>query len=170
MIATERIDTVWKSHSNDLIGYAVSLCGDRGLALDVVQESFARLIKSQSNDPSLLDEEVVRRWLFRVVRNLVVDQHRRGSRLISTPDLGDKSKPMYGRSEVDFDNSIVNRIAVEKVLNLLSFEHRRVIELVVLDGVSLNDASKLLNLPLGTVKSRLFYALRNARNLLAEVA
>ena len=90
--------------------------------------------------------------------------------MISTPDLGDKSKPMYGRSEVDFDNSIVNRIAVEKVLNLLSFEHRRVIELVVLDGVSLNDASKLLKLPLGTVKSRLFYALRNARNLLAEVA
>ena len=170
VIAADRIDTVWKSHSDDLIGYAVALCGDRGLALDVVQESFVRLLKCQSSEPSLLDDAIVRPWLFRVVRNLVVDQYRKGSRTISTSGIGELAKPLFGRDEVDFDSRVVSRLTVEKILNKLSLEHRRVIEVVVIGGASLNDASALLDLPLGTVKSRLFYALKSARSLFAEVA
>lgn len=170
MIAADRIDTVWKSHSNDLIGYAVSLCGDRSLAHDIVQESFVRLLKCQAIDPGLLDDAVVRRWLFRVVRNLAVDQFRRGSKLVSTAVLSDLTRPMFNRDAPDFDSRVVNQITLENVLVKLSLEHRRVIEVVVIGGASLGDASVLLGLPLGTVKSRLFYALKSARSFLAEVA
>ena len=170
MIAADRIDTVWKSHSNDLIGYAVSLCGDRSLALDIVQESFVRLLKCQSSEPELLDDAIVRRWLFRVVHNLAADQFRRGSKLVSTAMLSDLARPMFNREDADFDSRVVNRITLEKILSRLSLEHRKVIEVVVIGGSSLGDASDLLGLPLGTVKSRLFYALKSARSFLAEVA
>ena len=169
MIAADRIDTVWKSHSSDLIGYAVALCGDHSIAQDVVQESFLRLMKCQISDSTLLQDEVVRPWLFKVVRNLVIDQHRRGNKIVATGTVGDFVKPIENKEDNDFDIRVLNRITLEKILGSLSFEHRRILEVIVIGGASLADASSLLGLPLGTVKSRLFYALKSARSLFAEV-
>ncbi|CAG4918228.1 MULTISPECIES: sigma-70 family RNA polymerase sigma factor [Acidithrix] len=174
MLASERVDVVWRSCSDDLVGYAFSLCGDRSQALDVVQESFVRLISQLQRSPTLLNEDSARPWLFKVVRNLVVDNFRRKENVSTATTDTDPNHSRNGdnATELDgfynLDTMVVDRIVINNALDALSSDHRIVIDLVVVEGLSLFDASEILKVPIGTVKSRIYYGLKKARENMGE--
>ena len=62
----------------------------------------------------------------------------------------------------------VDRWQIEAALAALRPEHREVIQLVHFEGLSLDEAARRAQIPVGTVKSRSFYALRSLRDTLAE--
>jgi RNA polymerase sigma-70 factor (ECF subfamily) len=131
-----------------LFGYAISLTNDRDLALEVLQPA---------------DETAYRAWLFRILRNAAIDRWRNGTPamqpLDDVPEIADPAS-------VRVEESLINRLTVEAGMTSLSGAHREIIALVDIAGFSYAETATLLEVPLGTVMSRLC---RARRALLAAI-
>lgn len=149
-----------RDHANALFKYAMRRCGGRAEAEEVVQETLVAAWRHHDQfDPERGSE---RQWLFGIARNLVTDRFRRsrrGLRVVSMQDVVDDDE--------DLDR-LVEASLVTDALTALSDDHRTVIVEAYYDGRSVREISARHDIPAGTVKSRLFYAMRALRNQLAE--
>ena len=148
-------------HAPALWRYVVWLTGDRELAEDVVQETLLRAWKR----PQVLDqsETSARAWLFTVARNLVVDNYRSAR---SRNELVTDTVPE--RAVADQTDALLDAWLVSDALAALSAEHRAVVVRSYYQGQSTAEIARALEIPDGTVKSRLHYALRALRLILQE--
>jgi RNA polymerase sigma-70 factor (ECF subfamily) len=151
-------------HAAALWGYSLRLTGyDRGRAEDVVQETLLRAWRNFA----ALDEShgSVRAWLFRVARNIVIDEWRtkRSQSEVTVADVPD------GAGEADRTDQLLLSWVVADALTRLSPEHRAVLLECYYRGQSVAEASHRLGVPEGTVKSRTHYALRALRLALEEM-
>ncbi|MEO3435339.1 RNA polymerase sigma factor [Inquilinus sp. CAU 1745] len=128
-----------------LYGYAVSLTGDRDAAQDLLHDGIVRALAARTTPR---DDAALRAWLFRIVRNVWIDHHRRE---IGRPLAGDGDPA----DRWDGETAVVNVIAVRQGLDRLSPEHREVIALVDLAGFPYAEVATILETPVGTVMSRL---------------
>lgn len=154
---------LYEQHAAPLLGYALRLtAGDRGRAEDIVQETLLRAWKH----PQALDPErgPVRSWLFTVARNVAVDAHR--ARRARPAEVGDEALAFV--PAVDEIDQALDRWLVADALATLSPDHRAVVVETYYRGRSVAEASAVLGVPPGTVKSRTFYALRALRLALQE--
>lgn len=148
-------------HAGPLWSYVVRLTGDRALADDIVQETLIRAWRK----PSVLDqrESSARAWLFTVAHNLVVDatrrpHHRHERSTDAVPE----------RITADETDALLDSWLVADALAALSIEHRAVIVHAFYLGRTLADIAIELDIPPGTVRSRLHYGLRALRLILQE--
>lgn len=148
-------------HAAALWRYVVWICGDRQLAEDIVQETLLRAWRR----PKVLDqsESSARAWLFTVARNLVTD-HRRSAR--SRYEITADSLPE--RLADDGIDALLDRWLVADALAALSPEHRAVVVHAYYLGEPVAAIARQLEVPEGTVKSRLHYGLRALRLALQE--
>jgi RNA polymerase sigma-70 factor (ECF subfamily) len=133
-----------------LVAFARTLLGDADTARDLVQEAATRALAARQVPE---DPPAYRAWMFRIVRNAALDELRRTRR--SFPD---------DPGAVDlwhFDNANIAKITVEQGLAALSPTHREIIALIDIAGFSYCEAAELLDVPVGTVMSRVARA-RNA--------
>lgn len=142
-----------------LMGIAWSWCHDRMLAEDLVQETLTRAL---SNIGSLREETKLEAWVTRVMLNLYRDMYR-------------KHEPVVGidfeiESEGDSpDKSLERHDAVRRVyaaMAKLSEGQRQVVSLVDIAEFSYADTAGILDVPMGTVMSRLFRARKSLREVL----
>ncbi len=148
-------------HAAALWRYVVWICGDRQLAEDIVQETLLRAWRR----PNVLDqsENSARAWLFTVARNLVTD-HRRSAR--SRHEVATDALPE--RPADDGIDELLDRWLVADALDALSVEHRTVVVHAYYLGETVAVIAERLEIPEGTVKSRLHYGLRALRLALQE--
>jgi RNA polymerase sigma-70 factor (ECF subfamily) len=158
-----RLRDLMGTYQQPLLKYARRLTGgDTGRAEDVVQETFLRAWKHL--DQLTADRGSVSGWLRRVAYNLVMDGYRRK-----------KARP----AEVGIENAadvatadpiagVVNSVLVEQMLCGLWPQHRAALVETYLNGRAAAEISATLGVPVGTVKSRVHYALRAARETLAD--
>lgn len=137
------------------------LTGDDELSRDVVQEALLRAWRN----PKVLEQgaAAARAWLYTVARNVVIDE-RRSAR--SRWEIGSERLPERARS--DHSDSALDAWLVADVLTQLTPEHRTVIVRAYYMGQSVAELAVALDLPEGTVKSRLHYGLRALRLALEE--
>jgi RNA polymerase sigma-70 factor (ECF subfamily) len=111
-------------------------------------------------------------WIFTIARNLRIDAHRRDQR-------GGPLEPSDVELEFQIDDApqadaqVASAQSDERVraaLSQLSTDQLRVIELSFFEGKAHADIAKMLNIPLGTVKSRLRLAMNRLRSLLSELS
>jgi RNA polymerase sigma-70 factor (ECF subfamily) len=132
--------------------------GDRYLAEDIVQETLLRLW--QRPRTLATHHASVLPWLFTVSRNLVFDHQRaRNVRPAEVSDAGIQDTP----AAVDQIDAALTAHDIKRALFALSADHRAVLVAVYYRGRSLGEAAIELGIPLGTVKSRIYYALRALR-------
>lgn len=154
---TELVD----AHAGELRRFALHLTRDPQVAEDVVQEVLLRAWR----DPRLLDHPGpgARAWLYTVARRLVVDRWR---------SAASRHESMAGVSpepgEADRSTEVLDRWIVIEALRSLSMEHRQVIAAAYYEGRGIADIAAELQVPEGTVKSRLHYGLRALRLVLQE--
>jgi RNA polymerase sigma-70 factor, ECF subfamily len=127
--------------------YARALLADDGEADDLIQDTLERAL---ARLPQWREGDNPRKWLFSILHNLHVDGLRRKSRRpphVGLESLGvDQSAPSAdGASGRDLDNA----------LQLLTGEQRQVVLLVGLEGLSYAETAEVLEIPVGTVMSRL---------------
>ena len=150
------VDVMWR--------VAMSLTRNRADAEDLVQESLLRAYKAIDG----FDGRYPRAWLLTILRNTERNRHRRRRpELLSDPDMAEERGPRTEADEVErraedheFDE------AVTAALEELPENFRRVVELVDVDGLTYQEAADVLDVPLGTVMSRLHRARRRIRDLL----
>lgn len=156
---------LYHEHAAVLWRYALRLTGDRARAEDVVQETLLRCW--QHPEVTDDDERSARAWLFTVARNMIIDE-RRSARFrneTGVPDI-DSTADRAGPDEV---NSALDRLLVGDALAQLSADHRAVIARSYYQGWTTAQIATDLQIPEGTVKSRLHYAVQALRLGLQEM-
>jgi RNA polymerase sigma-70 factor (ECF subfamily) len=138
--------------------FARSLSGNRHDADDLMQATAERVLERGVPD----DVDVVR-WMFKVCRNLWIDQVRAQNvrdKAASRPELAEE--PAVSGEAVAIGELTLRE--VDRAMALLPEEQRAVIALVAVEGLSYREAAEVLEIPIGTVMSRL----ARARGALAE--
>lgn len=150
---------LYQRYSSRLFGLGLRLLGERGMAEEMVQETFVRLWRSAPRfDPS---RGSVSTFTFTIARRVAVDLlRRRASRPLPTQEtLSEQADIPEGEA---YDRLLVG-LEVRDALETLSPKHRDVIRLMVDEDLGQADIAERLQIPVGTVKTRTFYGLRALR-------
>jgi RNA polymerase sigma-70 factor, ECF subfamily len=163
-------EVIFDRHAAVAFSLAYRICGRRGIAEDIVQESFLSLWRSGARyDPT---RGSVRSWILSTVHNRAIDSFRK-ERLTTTRTAGDEGlaerMPAPQRTEVEIERRDDAR-QVRAALTTLPEEQRRVIELAYFGGFSHTQIAEMLGLPAGTVKGRMRLGLTKMRLALADPA
>jgi RNA polymerase sigma-70 factor (ECF subfamily) len=133
----------------DLRRYARVLAAGRGDADDLVQECLARAL-ARPNFPA--DIRNVRAYLFTVLHNVHVDQVSRRTETIDTVDFDDVASALPQPAP---QPAAIELRDLARALDALPEEQHRVVLLVGLEGLTYEETAQVLDLPIGTVMSRL---------------
>ena len=157
------VTELYRRYRTPLMSYLLRLtAGDRQQAEDVVQETMVRAWRQTDQldlaAPSLMP------WLVTVARRIVIDQgRRRRARPTETGDQMLENVPVADTTE-----DLLRKVVVAEAMQALSAAHREILNETILRDRSVNQAAEALGIPVGTVKSRIYYALRALRLVLAE--
>ena len=152
----------YAAHGGELYRYSLRALGDSGAAEEAVQETFVRAWRAGDRfDPALGS---LRTWLFAIARNVVIDLGRaRGARpqlVVEPPDGGAIDDPI---------ESVMVAWQVEEALRRISRDHRTAIVETYYRGRPHAEVAAELNIPEGTLRSRIFYGLKALRLALEEM-
>ena len=143
-------------------------------AEDLVQETYARAFRSWR---SFTPGTNLRAWLFRILTNLNIDRGRRDQRTPDTQPIEEGDYYLYNRLEeagqVTDEERVVQRLSQDSIVDALSalpHNYRDVVVLVDIGDFSYQDAAQILDIPIGTVMSRLHRGRRALKAELAEAA
>jgi len=155
---------LFERHHLALFRYLLHLTGNRALSEDLVQEVFFRVLKyTRTYDPSLSFTA----WLYSMARNAYYDSARKRRVEVGTDDMSqmESSEPMpeelFTRSEdVAF---------LREALNQLPEEKREVLVLSRFHDLRYEDIARILKCEVGTVKVRVYRALKELRERFCEL-
>lgn len=141
------------------------LCGEEMLD-DLVQEVFLRIWKGL---PRLRQPGYFSTWVYRITWNVATDKRRQfaQNQLSTEDDSNLDSTPSRPEDTPDLMRLHYQDL-VQQGLQSLSLEHRAVLVLHDLEDVPQKEVANILQLPVGTVKSRLFYARTQMRKFLQQ--
>ena len=151
------------------------LVGSREEAEDLMQETYARAFRSwRSYTPGTN----LRAWLLRILTNLNIDRARSRQRRPQTEPLEEGDYFLYNRlaetsGEPQDEERVLSRLSQNHVVSALSdvpHDFRDVVVLVDIGGFSYAEAAQILDIPVGTVMSRLHRGRRILKRELAEEA
>ena len=152
----------YRAYGAELFGFACRSLGDHGLAEEAVQETFFRAWRAADRfDPSIAP---LRTWLYSIMRNVVIDLTR--ARAVR-PSVA-AGAPAKEASPDAFDAALVSW-QVEEGLRRLGEDHRRILIETYYRARPYAEVAAELGIPEGTVKSRVYYALRALRLALEEM-
>jgi RNA polymerase sigma-70 factor (ECF subfamily) len=161
--------------SDQVYRVARHLVRDPDEAADLVQETYARAFRSWR---SFTPGTNLRAWLLRILTNLNIDRGRRQQRSPDTQPLEEGDYFLYNRLEETHDGPadeerVVERLSQDDVVAALSavpHDFRDVVVLVDIGDFTYADAAQILDIPVGTVMSRLHRGRRILKKEMAESA
>jgi RNA polymerase sigma factor (sigma-70 family) len=163
------LSTLYDRYSRTVFGVGLKLLGgDRSSAEEVVQEVFLKVWRSSHTFDS--SRGSFSTWLYRMTRNVALDLYRkRTSRIRPVPD-GDSQiaaarDSSAGPEQIVDDSWLSWRMS--RALEGLGETQREVIELAYFQGLSQREISQRTGVPLGTVKTRTYSAMKRLRTGLA---
>jgi len=160
------IGAAYSAHGPELYRFALRQLGDGGAAQDVVQEVFLRAWRAADSFDAQLAS--LRTWLFAIARNVVIDEVRRISvrpwqAQLAEPDRYDV--PAAG----DTGERLVDAWVVEEALRRIGEDHRAAIVQTHLRGRPHAEVAAEFGIPVGTLRSRVFYGLKSLRLAMEEM-
>jgi len=156
------VRAAYRAYGAELFGFASRSLGDHGLAEEAVQETFLRAWRAADRyDPAIAP---LRTWLYSIMRNVVIDLSRARA---SRPAVAEGGAAIQAGAD-EFDSALVSW-QVEEGLRRLGEDHRRVLIETYYRARPYAEVATELGIPEGTVKSRVYYALRALRLALEEM-
>jgi RNA polymerase sigma-70 factor, ECF subfamily len=160
---------LYDRYSSALYGLALRVCNSAPKAEEIVQDALMKLWRNpQGFDPG---KAALSTFLMTLTRNAAIDALRRER--FTLPIVDDEGDPLPIASDTP---SPLERAELEAIgvrvraaMTGLSEAHRRTVELAYFQGASREEIASQMNVPVGTVKSRLKYALDKLRSQLEEL-
>jgi RNA polymerase sigma-70 factor (ECF subfamily) len=162
--------------SDQVYRVARRLVSSREEAEDLVQETYARAFRSWR---SFTPGTNLRAWLLRILTNLNIDRGRRKQRAPDEQPLEESDYFLYNRLEQSGrdgnadEERVVERLSQDDIVGALSavpHDFRDVVVLVDIGDFTYQDAAQILDIPIGTVMSRLHRGRRILKRELADKA
>jgi RNA polymerase sigma-70 factor, ECF subfamily len=152
----DAMELVYRVHSRPLYRFLLRVTlGDTREAEDLLQETLLRAWRYLQDYPS--DAERLRPWLYTVARRLAIDGAR--ARQARPIEVGVIDLSTFAASRDEIERALVG-VTMRRGLMTLLPNHRQVLVEVFYHDRSTREAAEKLGIPEGTVKSRMFYALR----------
>jgi len=142
------VSMLYDKYAAALFGIINKILDDPGLAEEVLSQTVLKTwnkIDNYSHDKSNLFT-----WLMTIARNTAID-HKRLKSYQNHKKTESLSLPVYNIASKESTSNM----DAEKIIGLLDEKYKEVLSKIYLDGYSQSETSDLLNIPLGTVKSRL---------------
>ncbi|HEX4965300.1 MAG TPA: RNA polymerase sigma factor [Thermoanaerobaculia bacterium] len=152
----EAFHSFYGRYAGRVLAYVRQLGRNREGAEDVVQEVFvavwrrAASFRADRGDPA--------GWLYTITRNKLVDLWRRQGEGVDLGEMSEPADPAQERGEL--------RLAMHQALARVAPEQRRAIEMAYFGGLTYEETARRLDLPVGTLKSRIRSGLRSLRTVL----
>jgi RNA polymerase sigma-70 factor (ECF subfamily) len=140
--------------------YAAALVGNATLADDLVQDTIERALRRAAQ---LTDVQRLSPWLRRILYNLYIDEIRRSRARGKQHDVAELADHLELSVPASDRTSVRDFV---KAINALSSEHRQILLLVGLEDLNYREVADELDIPIGTVMSRLARARERLRNML----
>jgi RNA polymerase sigma-70 factor, ECF subfamily len=167
----EAFRTLFERYNRRAYALALGIVRQPDDALDVVQDAF---IKAHKHLDKFEGASSFYTWLYRIVMNLAIDhlrKHKRTTELRDGDDVSDDSllPQLLGGNpgRALMDKEIRDRI--DRALAELSDNHRSVLVMRELEGLSYEEMAKVMGCSKGTIMSRLFHARKNMQRMLADL-
>jgi RNA polymerase sigma-70 factor (ECF subfamily) len=163
----ETIEALFAALESPLLSYALRLIGERGVAEDVVQEAFMRL------HAQFDDVREPRKWLYRTVHNLALNERRQAGKIVSLEPPPDTSAPAPETTDPQPlpDEQIARLEGIGLVrlsLESLDDRSRELIRLKFNEDLSYKEISARTGLTVGHVGYLLHHALKEVADELAK--
>ncbi len=157
----ELLKSLYQAYHGEICLYLYSLCGDRGLAEDLTQDTFLKALLS-------LDacHTNMRAWLYRVARNLYFNHRKRMGRMESREDL-----PPAPSETADLPTGLIQaeqRKMLYRALQRLDRRKREILQLQYFGGLSQAEIAGILGLSPGNVRVLALRAKRELKQILEE--
>lgn len=149
-------------HAASLMGLATMLVGSAADAEDVVQETFAGAFRGLRG---FRGDSAVKTWLTRILLRQAAGVLRKRKRLPAAGLEADETEAPHAGAATERADT---RMDLAAALADMSQEHRQVLVLRELQGLSYDEISRILNVPRGTVESRLFRARKAMQDRLKD--
>ncbi len=164
----EAFDELVRRHQAAIITLARVLTGGRGDPEDLAQDVFVRAWRSLK---SFRGESTFRTWLHRVAINVIRTSQSRQGRLMRLFVARDRDDPPpeLESGEEPADATLARRQLIDRALATLSEELRVAVTLRDLQGLDYKEIAAALEVPIGTVESRIFRAREKLKPLLAPL-
>jgi RNA polymerase sigma factor (sigma-70 family) len=166
---TAIFDGEFMPHIDSMYNFAFRLTFDEDDAKDLVQDTYMKAFRFIN---SFEQGTNAKAWLFRILKNSFINEYRKKSKQPAKVDY-QEVETFYNSDDVDYQSTTDLRAEsvkdmlgdeISNALNALAVDFRTVIILADLEGFTYEEMAKILDIPIGTVRSRL----HRARNLLKE--
>ena len=155
----DAFQSFYDRHASRVAAYACKLARDRHLAEDVAQEVFTSVwTRAATFRPERGDAPG---WLYTLTRNKLIDHWRRGRKAV-TEEIDDRRLAAPQGEEKDL------HLTMKQALAHVTPDQRKAIEMAYFGGLTYEETAGELELPVGTLKSRIRLGLRAMRSVLSQ--
>ena len=165
-------EQIVKRYKNRLLNFAYRFLGNIGDSEDIVQETFLRIFRKRNAYRNIAKFST---WIYTITGNLAKTELRRRKKrkLFSISSLGydekDYELPDHRRGPEEKADSVVKEEIIQKAIDVLSPKFKEVVILRDIQELSYEEISKILKIPLGTVKSRVNRARLKLQEILGDL-
>ena len=152
---------------SNLLNFAYMLTSNRDDAYDLLQDT--TLLKALDNEDKYVDNVNFKGWVFTIMRNIFINNYRK---VVRSATIIDQTEDLYHlnlpqESGLDTPEGSVAAGEITAAINSFSDDYRVPFSMHVA-GYKYNEIAEKMNLPLGTVKSRIFFARRRLQEMLKD--
>lgn len=153
------ITLLYKNYADSLYGVIKKVISDENVAQDVLQETFVKIWRySKKYDSS---KAKLFTWLYRIAYNTSIDKVR-SLKNKTEKEVQIDTSPVYKITSNELNQDVLD---IQKHLKTLDEKYQIVINALFFEGMTQQEASDELNIPLGTIKSRLKIGLRELKKI-----
>lgn len=150
-----------------LLAHALRLCGDRDSAPEIVQEAWLAVVRGirRLDDPARF-----RGWIFQIVTHKAADWVRKRQRQRRLDDVASDEAENLNPDQLASDFCASDQTdGVRRALEMLTRDRRVLLSLFYVEDMRVDEIAIVLDIPIGTVKSRLFHARKELKDRLERM-
>lgn len=153
---------LYDNYSQALFGVVNTILNDTEESEDVIQQAFLKIWNNFAGYDAAKGRLYT--WMLNIARNLAIDSKRSRHQKIKSK-IQSTSDAVYENRSLSVEDTAHNAIGLKGILNNLREDHKTVIELAYFEGYTQEEISKKLEIPLGTVKTKVRQAIMTLRDL-----